>query len=319
MGFEFDPEIERATARLVAELGEPAPAPLGDVAARRASAEPWMQRLLAAEPPPADVEWSDHECRGHDGESVPMRWYRKRDAPADGAAAVYLHGGGMILGSLDHYHPHVARYVAASGVPMLSVDYRLAPEHPHPTPVEDCYSALAWLSREAANLGVDPERIAVMGDSAGGGLAAGTAILARERGGPAIARQILVFPMLDDRTVGPDPALEPFLFWSYEDNVTAWRALLGDAAGGEVDASAAPARVEDPAGLPPAYLEVGELDAFRDETIEFARRLAAAGVPTELHVHPGVPHDFDLVAPDAQVSRRAVADRIRVLRSLRST
>ena len=316
MGFEFDPGIEQATARLVAELGEPAPAPLGDVAGRRAGAEPWLRRLLAPEPPPAGVEWSDHECRSHDGEPVRIRWYRKGDAPASGAAAVYMHGGGMILGSLDHYHPHVARYVAASGVPMLAVDYRLAPEHPHPMPVEDSYAALAWLSREAADLGVDPDRVAVMGDSAGGGLAAGAALLARERGGPAVALQILVFPMLDDRTVGPDPALEPFVFWSYDDNVTAWRALLGDAAAGAVDASAAPARVEDHAGLPPAYLEVGELDIFRDEVVEFARRLGRAGVPAELHVHPGVPHDFDLVAPAAAVSRRAVADRIRVLRSL---
>lgn len=318
MGFDFDPEIERATADLVAELGEVEPAAVGDVAGRRAAAEPWFERLLGAAPPPEDVERSDHFCRSHDGGSVRLRWYRKREAPLSGAAAVYMHGGGMIMASLDAYDGHVARYVSASGIPILAVDYRLAPEHPHPTPVEDCYAALVWLDREAANLGLDPDRIAVMGDSAGGGLAAGTAILARERGGPRVALQILVFPMLDDRTVGPDPALEPFVSWTYDDNVTAWRALLGDMAGGEVDAAAAPGRVEDPAGLPPAYLEVGELDVFRDEVVEFARRLGRAGVRTELHVHPGAPHDFDLLAPEADVSRRAVADRIRVLRSLRS-
>jgi acetyl esterase/lipase len=316
VGFAFDPQVEAAIAGLVAELGSAEPAPIGDVAARREAAAPWLERLLDPKSLPEDVERIDHLCRAHDGEAVRVRWYRRRGAPPSGAA-VYLHGGGMVMGSLDDYDGLVARYVSASGIPMLSVDYRLAPEHPHPTPVEDCYSALAWLAGEAATLGVDPDRIAVMGDSAGGGLAAGTALLSRERGGPQVALQVLVFPMLDDRTVGPDPELEPLVFWSYDDNVTAWRALLGDGAGGgEVDASAAPARVEDPAGLPPAYLEVGELDIFRAEVIEFARRLGQTGVPTELHVHPGAPHDFDLLAPEADVSRRAVADRIRVLRSL---
>ncbi|MBS1881574.1 MAG: alpha/beta hydrolase [Actinobacteria bacterium] len=317
MGFTVDPEIQRATAGLVAELGAVEPAPVGDVAARRLSTAPWIERLLGSKPIPADVERSDLHCRSHDGEEPRLRWYRKRgDHPAPGPAALYIHGGGMILGTIEDYDGQVAGYVAETGVPMLSVDYRLAPEHPHPTPVEDCYAGLTWLHREAAGLGVDPDRIAVMGDSAGGGLAAATAILARERGGPAIASQILVYPMLDDRTVEPDPELEPFVLWSYDDNATGWGALLGAVAEAEVEASAAPARVEDPGGLPPTYLEVGELDIFRDEVVEFARRLGRAGVPTELHVHPGVPHDFELVAPAAPVSRRAVADRLRVLCSL---
>jgi acetyl esterase/lipase len=183
-------------------------------------------------------------------------------------------------------------------------------------PVEDSYAGLAWLASNARDLGVDPARIAVMGDSAGGGLAAGAALLARDRGTP-VARQILIYPMLDDRTTVPDPALVPYAGWSYDDNYTGWHALLGDAIGGPgVPEAAAPARARDLAGLPPAYIEVGELDIFRDEAIEYARRLSAVGVSAELHVHPGCPHGFDRVAPAADVVRRSRADRIRVLTSL---
>jgi acetyl esterase/lipase len=200
-------------------------------------------------------------------------------------------------------------------VPLLAVDYRLAPEHPHPGPVEDCYAGLAWLAEHAGELGVDPGRIALLGESAGGGLAAAAALLARDRG-LAVARQILIYPMLDDRTTAPDPALAPFALWTYDDNYTGWHALLGDKTGtADVPASAAPARAADLAGLPAAYIEVGELDIFRDEDIEYARRLAAAGVSVELHVHPGCPHGFELTAPDSAVARRARADRLRALAS----
>jgi acetyl esterase/lipase len=198
---------------------------------------------------------------------------------------------------------------------MLAVDYRLAPEHPHPVPVEDAYLGLRWLHEHAAELGVDPARIAVMGDSAGGGLAAAVALLARDRHGPALARQILVFPMLDDRTA-PDPELAPFATWGYEDNLTAWTALLGEQVGGPgVSPYAAPARAADLAGLPPAYVEVGQLDVFRDEDLAYAQRLSAAGVDVEFHLHPGAPHEFDTYGWDTAVARRALADRHRVLGS----
>ncbi len=237
-------------------------------------------------------------------------------SPRAGPAIVYLHGGGMISASMELYDRWVAAYVAASGVPMLAVDYRRAPEHPHPCPVEDCYAGLAWLAAHAAELGVDAGRIAVMGDSAGGGLAAAVALLARDRG-LAVARQILIYPMLDDRTTVPDPALVPFAGWSYDDNYTGWHALLGDLTGtAAVPAAAAPARAGDLAGLAPLYLEVGDLDILRDEGIEYARRAAAAGTPVELHVHPGCPHGFDRAAPGSGVAQRARADRLRVLGSL---
>jgi acetyl esterase/lipase len=234
---------------------------------------------------------------------------------------LYVHGGGMIFAMDDVgavYDSVVREYVAASGVPALTVDYRVAPEHPDPTPVEDCYAALQWLVSRAEALGVDPARVAVCGDSAGGGLAAGVTLAARDRGGPAIALQMLIYPMLDDRNTQPDPQLPAeLLVWTYDDNVTGWSALLGDRAGGDdVSVYAAPARATDLTGLPPTYIDTGDLDIFRDEDITFARRLSAAGVPTELHVHPGCPHGFETIVPDAAVSRRATADRVRRLREL---
>jgi acetyl esterase/lipase len=184
-------------------------------------------------------------------------------------------------------------------------------------PCRSSYAGLVWLSQHAAELGGDPARIAVMGDSAGGGLAAAVAQMARDRGGPAVARQILIYPMLDDRNTIPDPHLVPFAVWTYQDNLTGWHALLGDAVGGpDTPAYAAPARAADLAGLPPAYLEVGQLDIFRDEDMSYALRLSQAGVPVEFHLHPGVPHEFDTYAFDADVARRSVADRLRVLKSL---
>ena len=240
-----------------------------------------------------------------------------RPSGGSGAAVLYLHGGGMIVGSVPIFDGPVARYVARSGVSMLSVEYRLAPEHPHPTPVEDAYAGLVWLAENAERLGVDPDRLAVMGDSAGGGLAAGLAILARDRGGPRLTHQLLIYPMLDDRNTTPDPQIVPFAGWSYDDNITGWDALLG--AGHEqreVDPAAAPARIADATGLPPAYIEVGQLDIFRDEDVRYALTLSRAGVPVELHLHPGVPHEYDAIASASDVARRAQADRERVLRSL---
>jgi acetyl esterase/lipase len=245
-----------------------------------------------------------------------MRRYVK-DGAAPGPAVLFFHGGGYIFGHIDLFDGPVSRYVSASGVPCLSVEYRRAPEHPFPTPLDDAYAALRWLHEHATVLDVDPDRIAVMGDSAGGGMAAALTILTRERGGPKIARQILLMPMLDDRTRTPDPEIASSVLWSYDDSATAWPALLGDAAGGlDVSATAAPARLEDATGLPPAYIEVGQIDVFRDEDLAYAIKLSRAGVPVEFHLHPGAPHEFDSIAFDSDVARRATADRIRVLRSI---
>ncbi|MGH3263986.1 MAG: alpha/beta hydrolase [Trebonia sp.] len=289
---------------------------VGDVQSRRAMLEPVLAAANAAQPMPSEVTMTNFEAETGDGAEIVLRWYHKTGA-ARGPAAIYMHGGGMILGSIDLFDGPVARYVSASGVPMLSVDYRRAPEHPHPVPVQDAYTGLTWLADHVIELGVDPARIAVMGDSAGGGLAAGVALLARDPGGPAVSRQILIYPMLDDRNTNPDPELAPSAFWSYDDNVTGWNALLGEAAGGpDVSPYAAPARVADARGLPAAYIEVGQLDIFRDESLEYAKRLGRAGVPVEFHLHPGVPHEFAANAFATDVARRVVSDRIRVLPAL---
>ncbi|MET7455883.1 alpha/beta hydrolase [Streptomyces sp. NPDC005574] len=316
MPLSYDPEFTEVFAPMALAMAGATPPAVGDVPARRAMWEPIIGASSAAQPIPADVTTGEHHATADDGTRIPLRWYTKSDAEP-GPAVLFFHGGGYIFGHIDLFDGPVSRYVSASGVPMLSVEYRRAPEHPFPTPLEDAYTALCWLHGHADELGVDPGRIAVMGDSAGGGLAAALSILARERGGPAIARQILLMPMLDDRTTTPDPHIEPFLLWSYDDSRTAWPALLGEAAGGpDVPATAAPARLDDATGLPPAYIEVGQLDAFRDEDLAYATKLSRAGVPVEFHLHSGVPHEFDSIAFTSAVARRAVADRVRVLKSL---
>ncbi len=320
MAVELDPQVREQLSSLLEALGRTEAAPVGDVEARRIGGHRMMDYVAATSAPVEGVDTEQFRLTASDGVALDATWYRRSTGDQPGSAVLFIHGGGMIFG-LEHIGAMcdltVRGYVAASGVPMLVVDYRIAPEHPYPTPVEDCYAALKWLAGQAATLGFDPARLAVMGESAGGGLAAGVCLLARDRGGPAVAQQLLVYPMLDDRPSIPDPALLPFLTWTYDDNLTGWGALLGDEAGGEdVSPYAAPARATDLAGLPDTYIDVGELDIFRDEDITYARRLSDAGVPTELHLHPGCPHIFETVADGADVAKRAVNDRIRRLRSL---
>ena len=319
MALGIDAQVLAQLGPLLEAVGEAEPLAIGDVDGRRVNGHRMFDYVASTWQPVPGVEIDAYTLTTGDGATLKLGWYRP-SASGPGSAVLYLHGGGMILG-LEHlgvvYDLAVREYVATSGVPMLMVDYRIAPEHPHPTPVEDCYAALRWLADNAATLGADPARIGVMGDSAGGGLAAGVCLLARDRGGPPVAQQLLVYPMLDDRIHPPDPELLPFLTWTYDDNVTGWAALLGDSAGTDtVPPYAAPARARDLAGLPDTYLDVGDLDIFRDEDITYAQRLADAGVPTELHLHPGCPHAFEALARKADVSRRAISDRLRRLRTL---
>ena len=321
----LDPELAAALGAAAAAGGgaPPAPPEVGDWRARRETFDALLTTTQGMVDEHPEVTRTPFTATAPDGTAIPLRWYspagaerRATGGAGSGPAAVHAHGGGMIAGSVDGVDRDVAAYVAASGVPILSVDYRLAPEARGTVPAEDVHAGLAWLVEHADQLGVDPRRVALLGESAGGGLAAAAAILARDRG-PAVARQLLVYPMLDDRTLTPDPLLVPTALWSYEDNRTGWGALLGDDLGTDaVSPVAAPARLADLTGLPPAYLEVGGLDIFRDEVVAHAQRLWAAGVPVELHVHPGAVHGYDLVAPGAGVTRRALADRERVLRSL---
>ena len=225
---------------------------------------------------------------------------------------LHIHGGGYIMGTPEMTTPTDAAYATQFGAVVVSVDYRLAPETPHPGPVEDCYAALAWLHSHADELGVDRSRIAVTGESAGGGLAAATVLLARDRAQYAVAFQHLVFPMLDDRTVtqrDPSPHLGEFV-WTREANLFGWTSLLGRAPGGvDVSPYAAPARANDLAKLPPTFLASGALDLFLEENLDYSRRLIRAGVPTEVHIYPGAPHGFMMVE-SAQVSKQFARDSL---------
>ncbi|WP_211192900.1 alpha/beta hydrolase [Actinoplanes sp. TBRC 11911] len=290
--------------------------PVGDVVSRRAGINAAHAMVDAAPGVPGDVVTTDFSTTASDGATLLLRWYVKEDS-IPGPAVLFFHGSGMIASSVSLYDGTVSRFVSSSGVPFLSVEYRLAPEFPHPTPVEDGYAALTWLAEHAGDLGVDPARIAVMGDSGGGNVAASLALLARDRGGPALAKQILLYPALDDRTIEPDPELDGLYTWSYDDNETIWRAFLGNAYGTDnVSAYAAPARASDLAGLPPLYMEALELDILRDEDLQYARRCSLAGVPTELHLHSGVVHAFETMAFNTDIARRIQADRIRYLRTI---
>jgi acetyl esterase/lipase len=311
----LDPEIA-STLALAAEQADTIVVPeRGDALALRAVIDQNVLAMFANLPDAPDVSRADHVVTADDGYEISLRWYT-RAARASAASVVYIHGGGMACGTLDNYERLVLHYVQLTGVPFLAVGYRLAPEFTADVLATDAFAGLRWMFDHAADLGTDPARIALMGDSAGGGIAAGAAILARDHE-VALARQILIYPMLDDRTTVPDPLLEPCATWTYDQNYTGWRALLGEELGGAgVPAVAAPARLTDFTNLAPAYIEVGELDIFRDESISYAQNLMRAGVSCELHVYPGSPHGHDWLNPDAEISRRAVAPRLRLIAAL---
>ncbi len=232
---------------------------------------------------------------------VGVRLYRMEDpdrsagvgSPTPGL--LLIHGGGMVLGGPNACDLLARHLVSHLRWPVVSVDYRLAPEVPYPGPLDDCAAALEWFVGAAEDLGVDPQRIGVVGESAGGGLAAGLALRCRDSGGPRVACSVLIYPMLDDRTVlRPDP--RPHVggdVWTPELNRYAWGAYLrADPGSDGVSEQAAPARAVELSGLPPTVVTVGALDLFLDEDVEYARRLALAGVPVELHVFPRTPHGF---------------------------
>ena len=241
--------------------------------------------------------------------------YRPSDRSTPLPAVLYIHGGGYIIGTPEQEDIGAKSIVSTIGCVAVSVDYRLAPETPHPGPVEDCYAALKWLYTHAGELGVDTSRIAIYGASAGGGLAAALALLARDRGEVPLAFQMLIFPMLDDRTAtstNPHPYTGEYI-WTHEANHFGWTALLGREPGGsDVSPYAAAARADSLEGLPPTFISVGALDLFLEEDMEYARRLIRVGVPTELHVYPGAFHGFNMVS-GAKVSQAMARDMLDAL------
>lgn len=282
-----------------------------DIVQRRAAVEGMLAMLEAPENP--NVTKEDRSVPGPDGDpDITVRIYRPVNSTGPLPGIYYIHGGGMILGDVAGEDGSAQLISEQVGAVVVSVEYRLAPEHPHPAPVEDCYAGLVWTAKNAAELGIDPERLAIYGGSAGGGLALGCVLLARDRSGPALRFMMPIYPMIDDRNETPSShEITDIGIWDRAGNIEAWAWYLG---GQEPDQYAAPARADDLSGLPPAFIDVGTADLFRDEDIAFAQRLMQAGVPTELHINPGSYHASETFAPQAALSMRIWAMRVDALR-----
>jgi acetyl esterase/lipase len=294
----IDPEVRARLDQYRRLVGPDGLSGIRDIPERRR-----RQAALRAAPVGSDdVEVHDLSI----GHGVPVRVYRPRASTRPSPCLFYLHGGGMVAGSVDGDHTKTVALARATGCVVVSVEYRLAPEHPYPAATDDCYAGLAGVVGRHRELGIDSDRIGLYGRSAGGCLAVAVALLARDRGGPAIAHQLLVSPMLDDRSSTPSTMTNTgFGAWSREANIQTWQAWLGPDFGTDrISPYAAPARATDLAGLPPTYIDVGDLDLLRDEAVDFARRLTWAGVPVELHVYPGGIHGGESLAPDAALSAR---------------
>jgi len=265
--------------------------------------------LRAALPPIPEVRVADHVVPGENrNPDVRVRVYERDDRGEGTAALFWIHGGGMVLGTLDGDDFMCKTWARDFGCLVASVEYRLAPEHQYPAHIDDCYTGLRWFAASCDEHCVDQTRIVIGGASAGGGLAAGTALLARDRGEVPLHFQYLVYPMLDDRDATRScNEITTEKVWNRRSNQIGWRSYLGDrVAGPDVPIYAAPGRatVDELRGLPPTYIDVGELDPFRDEDIAYAMRLAEAGVACELHVTPGAFHGSEMAVPDAPSSRR---------------
>ncbi len=248
-----------------------------------------------------------------DGHRVPVRVYRPTGLDKDAPALIFIHGGGFVMGDVSSRDPLCLGLAHHGQCVVVSVDYRLAPEHPFPAGFDDCYAALEWLAKEPAKesvgAGLCPAKIAVCGISAGGGLAAALALKSRDQKGPALMHQFLIIPDIDDRLItASSHRIHDARVWDRSTAEVSWQMYLGDAFGGDVSPYAAPARATDLSGLPPATVLVEDLDILRDEGVDYANRLNNAGVRTELHVYPGTFHGHFGMVPEAAVSKRTVAD-----------
>ncbi|MGC0367438.1 acetyl esterase [Rhodococcus sp. 27YEA15] len=305
----YDPQLEPYVSQLPA-------VDLSDVVAAREEMERIRQNF-GATPTLRDVGWTDHLVGSGGGEPVPVRVYEPDRRSAEPTPAVlFLHGGGFVMGSIDSEHLAAGVLAVAIGAVIISVDYRLAPEHPYPAAIEDAYRALRWVHDSHLSLGIDPERVAVAGHSAGGGLAAALAILARDRQGPSICAQLLGTPELDDRLLSHSS--REFVdtpLWSRPAAEHSWRYYLGELHGREIlPLTAAPGRAtaEDLAGLPPAYVSAMQNDPLRDEAVAYALDLMNAGIIVELHCFPGTFHGSTQVRSD--VSKRQHREQVAWLR-----
>lgn len=282
-----------------------------DIVTRRAAMS--ASRAAAPKGEYPDLTVSVHTYSGPGGD-LSLRLYRPNDAASPGPGLIYIHGGGMIMGDLDSQDENMREAATALGIPIASIDYRKAPEHPYPAAPEDCYAGVCWVFEHATDLGMDTSNIGLMGASAGGGLALAVALMLRDRGGPALNYLLPIYPMIDDRhaTASSHEVIDIGI-WDRAGSIEAWGLYL---AGAEADAYAAPARAEDLSGLPPSYIDVGDLDLFRDEDITLAQRLSAAGVPVEFHLWTGAYHASELFAPKARLSQQIWNTRYQAIRRM---
>jgi acetyl esterase/lipase len=286
---------------------EPAPLDLGDpLAARRISRERAAERN--ARPYLDEVVVAEHSVPGPDGRAVTVRAYTPRTRADPLPALVYFHGGAFVLGDLETEDQDCRLACMRARCAVLSVEYRLAPENPFPAATEDAFLALLWAATEAASLGVDGTRLAVGGSSAGGCVAAAAALMARDRGGPALRLQQLTYPVLDDRLRTPSAGWLDTPIFNGRSAVVMWDHYLGSADRTDLSPYAAPARAPDLSGLPPTYILAAGVDPLRDEALDYARRLLDAGVPVELHLIAGAVHGFEKLG-DTELGRRAALDR----------
>ena len=273
-------------------------------------------QMLVADPATAAIERRELTIPGPEGApELRLLVYAHKDGGAGRPAYFFTHGGGYIMGTPEMNEPGSKRIALEAGCVVIATSYRLAPETVFPGNVEDCYAALKWVHANARQLGIDPGRIAIGGESAGGGLTAALALLVRDRREIPIIHQQLVYPMLDDRSTDSSHPYTGEFGWTREKNRLGWAALLGQAPGGpEVSPYAAAARAETLAGLPSTFIGVGTLDLFLEENVAYALRLTEADVPVELHVYPGAFHGSDLVTA-ARLTEKHVRDQVEALRA----
>lgn len=309
-----DPQLIEGLALF--EQAVPGGITLDDIPATRQFLAGLNAAMASQVPDIPGVATSDHYAPGSDGApAVMVRVYQPETRPVTLPAFLWIHGGGYVLGDVAGDDLRCKGLALSLNCVVASVEYRLAPEHPFPAPLEDCYAALKWLADNADQFGVDKARIAIGGASAGGGLAAGLGLLARDRAEVAVCYQLLIYPMIDDTNIaqaGPDVPDAPL--WTRASNLLGWRAYLNQEPGSEgVSPYAAPTRAADVSGLPPTYIGVGTPDLFRDEDIAYAQRLMKAGVSTELHVYADGFHGFDGFAAGSDAAQRFTAEQIRLL------
>lgn len=290
-----------------------------------ASIEELVTWRLPTPPEAIDVLLATHNVTREDRQipglgsdpAVTVSIFRSVASTGEGPGFFYVHGGGMVMG--DRFGADRAlEWVDAFGGVAVSIEYRRAPEHPDPAPVNDVYAALVWTAEHAAELGFDPDRLIAVGLSAGGGLLAGAMLMARDHARVRLAAQVLMCPMLDDRnTTVSSQQIDGIGIWERANNLLGWAALLGDRCGADhVSSYSVPARATNLAGLPPTYLDVGSAEVFRDEVVAFASGIWAAGGVAELHVWPGGFHAFDQLAPHATLSKTARDTRTEFVRRI---